>query len=186
MKAIHTGTYIPGIFLIRFASFVLLVLSIAQIFLGLKAYIFKTNIDIYFHFVGSFWAGFYSLLPAISGLISHDQTFVLVSFFSCILGFGILILGAVTDGTAFSNVSELMACSPALRNRANLSIVPQLYSVKSYKLAAMYCAYEFPNFDCSCTKDYISNFSGNVETIFISNPKCYSISGVRKVVDPTS
>jgi heme/copper-type cytochrome/quinol oxidase subunit 4 len=87
---------VAGQVMLKFSATFVLIISFVQIFIGLKAYLFTTNADIGFHFVGSFWVGAYFILPGLIGVLSHEKTLVLAGLITGFIGLAIAVAGKLS------------------------------------------------------------------------------------------
>ena len=71
---------VAGLALLRLSSTVVTVLAMAEIYVGLRAYLFKSSADVGFHFVGAFWVGMYTILPGILGMLSNSKPILISGF----------------------------------------------------------------------------------------------------------
>ena len=78
----------------------------------------------------------------------------------------------VIDGSAYALYSSLEACGlSSSLNQSNNNISDIIVSGnKNYSLAAQYCTFYFPEYDCACTKDTMTQDQGPA-------PNCYVFSG---------
>ena len=119
---LKNGQYIPGIILIKLISIFVLIIGVCETFVGLKPFLFKTSVDISFHFVGAFWAGLYALIPGAFGAFDNDRSHLPLTLFFGLSGFCVMFFGAVVDGTALATIRSMKACSHADGVGGNMSL----------------------------------------------------------------
>ena len=124
------------------------------------------------HFVGSFWAGIYMVIPSYCGLQSNNRNYVSYGVVAGLIGMLASFCAIVIDGSAYALYSSLEACGlSSSLNQSNNNISDIIVSGnKNYSLAAQYCTFYFPEYDCACTKDTMTQDQGPA-------PNCYVFSG---------
>ena len=97
--------------------------------------------------------------------MQHSYSLYVIGLLGIAFSFG----GIAIDGSAYSTYLTLKACGQSIANNPNITKKEDIlwFGNSSYAVGAQYCAFFNPEFDCSCTNDFM-------DMTFGPSPRCYT------------